>query len=373
MTRTRIEAESGSASLVYTGAGWTTAADANASGGSYRASAVNGNSVAITVPNTPAGINYCLLGNVQGTYGGTPTITKNGAALPASFPASWSMANFTTNTAAANFWYQSTTYPPIPCTAGDVITFMVAGGGANLDYVEFYSPSAPVAGRITPFGHSIVAGYGLTTPATQRWSAVLAAMLGMAEDNQGVNSETIATTPGANTVVPAPGYARLGTAWADRTPEVAVLMHGLNDVKHDGNLDPGGGLGYSLERFKARVRQAIWMMQANCPGALIVVAGITWGTTAQWTNLAEFAHGSEAIALAWEDAIGAVCREPTVAADNLLFVPLFRQMKAAAGDSLNQSDGTHPSEDGARFIANQIYRRIAAWRMRPAARLSGVV
>jgi hypothetical protein len=480
MTVTRLE--SSDASFVYSGVGWVTTSDASASGGSYRATTTNGDSVTITVA-TSSGYTGFLIGYTSTNAAYAPSVTVDGAA-------GGSIAQFN-NSVSANvgaYLYQRTSQPfAFVGNATHTILLTAAGGGMTVDFIEYYTAETPVVGRCTSFGHSIMAGFGLGSPATQRFSKLVANAFGMSDDNFGVSSEDLtngnnrcngvltdtynqqtliatsassgafnlvytpyptgttittataiqwndtaanvatklnavlgagavnctigplpngavviqfagasttyrgpqnalgvsgsmlvggtATVNGAyvagtaqwNSVVPTPGWSRawtgasaVGDNWFARRPELALLMHGLNDVGYATLLDPTFGANYGLERFKARLRELLWRMQLNCPNTKIVVCGICY------TNVSPSYNAQRQ---AWSAAIAAVCGEATM--KNVSYIELWLPVVNNGQDALMLTGGSigHPTDMGHEVIARELTAAVRAGRGAAAVRL----
>jgi lysophospholipase L1-like esterase len=90
--------------------------------------------------------------------------------------------------------YPSYSYPVIneSLDIGTTTSRLNALYVTTLNATNFKQPYAPITLTSTAnfFGDSIVAGANLSSPATQRWSALLCAALGKTENNQGVGSSS---------------------------------------------------------------------------------------------------------------------------------------------------------------------------------------
>ena len=177
----------------YTGS-WGTVSAADAYGGSYLSSTVNGATCTITVA---AGVTGVLL---TGTFLSTdyrPTVAVDGGT-----PQVWRQYNYTTSAAATYSvggnpytvpWYQAA-FPPIRFTntaVSHTIVVTAANGGCSLDSVEFFTAEAATAGKLLVGGDSRAFGTDLPSYTTQRWGAILAGMLAMTETNRGIGGTAL--------------------------------------------------------------------------------------------------------------------------------------------------------------------------------------
>jgi lysophospholipase L1-like esterase len=184
VTVTRLE--SSDASFVYTGAGWGTISDASASGGNYRGTVANGDSVTITVA-AASGYTGFLIGYTSQNGAFVPTITVDGVAS-----GSIAQTNTATTSNVGAFIYQRLS-PPFSFVGNGAhtIVLVAAGGGMTIDFIEYYTAELPVPRRCTTFGHSITAGYGLAAPAQTRFGTLVANAFNLVDDNFGVSSEDL--------------------------------------------------------------------------------------------------------------------------------------------------------------------------------------
>ncbi len=350
---TRLEAGTTTDPKISVSGGWTAVGDGAASGSSYLYSATAGNTATITI-DAGLGVTSVLLVGANTNNNGVATISVNGVVVQ-----TWNQQNYST---AASTWYRTCAAPvvltPTQSSNGCTIVLTVVSGTVILDAVDRYTTSGVTTGRLTTFGHSIVAG-GQGTGTSQvttasRFGGLLAAALGMVEDNQGVVGEAISNGWPSNTTA---GWTRIdtGTLWEARTPEIALLMHGLNDVDNFVHTDPAGGSNYtsSEERYKQRIREPLWRMHANCPGALLVVCGIT-NTVDVTIPTADKQR--------WSGFLPGIVAEPTMA--NVIFVNTYLPMVANGGSALSYFASTpgydplHPNLQGHWEIFRAVYREI---------------
>jgi lysophospholipase L1-like esterase len=479
-----LRLESSDASFVYTGAGWGTVSDASASGGNYRGTVSNGDSVSIGIA-AASGYTGFLIGYTSQNGAFVPTITVDGVAS-----GSIAQTNTATTSNVGAFIYQRLSQPFLFVGNGaHTITLVAAGGGMTIDFIEYYTAELPVLGRCTTFGHSITAGYGLAVPGQTRFSRLVANAFGLADDNFGVSSEditngnnrcngvltdtyaamtliatgasagvfnlvytpyptgttiktantiawndvagtvqtrlngvlgagavacSIGPLPGSavlinftgtyrgaqnlltvadstltggtavvayqgpntgssqwNAIVPTPGWQRawngtsaIGDNWFARRPELALVMHALNDCGYSNLLDPTFGTGYGAERFKARIRELNWRMNLNCPNTQIIHCGICYDNVP--------ADGSfNPLRRQYSTFLAGVCAEPTM--KNVTYVDLWLPTVNNGRDALmfappGVAQG-HPNELGHEVIAREVIAAARTIRGHASVRL----
>lgn len=184
------------------------------------------------------------------------------------------------------------------------------------------TPSAPVAAerRIVFLGDSLTAGLGL--PAAQSYPSLLQARLdtrnaGWQVVNAGVSGDTSAG-----------GLRRLD--WAlDGGAAIVVIALGAND----------GLRGLPVERMADNLERAV--VQAQGAGARVVLAGME----------APPNYGSE-----YTTSYRAVY--PAIAARHDAVLIPFLLDGVAGVESLNQADGIHPNQAGARLVADIVWRAL---------------
>jgi lysophospholipase L1-like esterase len=481
-----LRLESSDASFAYTGAGWGTVSDASASGGSYRGTVANGDSVTITIA-AASGYTGFLIGYTSQNGAFVPTITIDGVAS-----GSIAQANNATTSNAGAFIYQRLS-PPFAFVGNGAhtITLAAAGGGMTIDFIEYYTAELPVPRRCTTFGHSIAAGYGLAAPAQTRFGTLVANAFNLVDDNFGVSSEDLtngnnrcngvltdtyaaqtiiatsatsgvftlnynpyptgaalpipglaynitnanlaiaingvlgagAVTTGVggplpngavviqfagtatayrgpqnlftvsastvngtgvvlagygaagtsqwNGLVPIPGWQRawngtsvIGDNWFGRRPELALVMHGLNDCGYSLLLDPTFGAGYGAARFQARVRELNWRMNLNCPNTQIIHCGICYDNVP--------ADGSfNPLRRQYSTYLGAACADPTC--KNVTYVETWIPTVNNGRDALmfappGVAQG-HPNEVGHEVIAREVIAAARVLRGHASVRL----
>lgn len=126
-------------------------------------------------------------------------------------------------------------------TGAGSIGFYIQDGGTNTVSIDNFGGGNYVSAPTTTLGaagHSWVAGYGLTTPSTQRYAALVASHYGEAEANVGVTSSRISSggyTQGG-WVYLANVLTRTAASPFASTLERAIFQSGINDV---GNYSGG--------------------------------------------------------------------------------------------------------------------------------------
>jgi lysophospholipase L1-like esterase len=193
----------GASGFTLAGSGWAPTSNALASGGAYHSTSHAGDTCTITVA---AGIIGVLLLCVRLAEGNAATVTVDGVAQ-----ANWSQRSFTTNASAT--WSNAGATPPVPwwqsayqpiffanTGIAHTIVLGIASGTITIDAMETYTAESVVAGRVTAFGNSIVAGATLGSPSVQRFGALVAAALGSgySEDNHGISGEILAFQSSTN-------------------------------------------------------------------------------------------------------------------------------------------------------------------------------
>lgn len=352
MTMTRIDQID--ASVTLGGGHWGSAvADANAVGGTYARTTTNGDTATIVIP---AGPSTAILQCTRLSTGGAPTIVNT---TLGSAPVTWDQTSGTNN-AAAGWVVSKACSPPIALNPAvpNTIVVTAAGGGATLDAYEKYTPSAITAGRLTVAGHSITQGAFITSPTTNRFTALAATWLGMTEDNTGTaTGATLADNNQAASPVPLWTIIHVGTNWDQRTPEIACCMIGINDISTLLASDPTPG--YYLALFKQRLRELVWRMNYSVPGCLVLLVSMTPNT-----NIGGAV--TQANIVAFDRAIQQVALEPTMT--NCCYVNCW--------DALNNngytrtsvlSDGTHPTIYGHELMARAFFQQVVARRAVPPA------
>jgi acyl-CoA thioesterase-1 len=183
-------------------------------------------------------------------------------------------------------------------------------------------PSDPAPGTIVFFGDSLTAGYGLSDPVTQSFPAQVQALID-AEHlpwrvvNAGLSGETSAG-----------GLRRID--WVlGRRPDIVVLELGGND----------GLRGIAPEVTQANLQGVIGRIREKCPSARILIAGMRMPT-----SMGE--EYSEAFARVY----------PALAARNSATLIPFLLEGVGGRPELNQADGIHPTAEGARRVARNVWR-----------------
>jgi acyl-CoA thioesterase-1 len=174
--------------------------------------------------------------------------------------------------------------------------------------------------KIVAFGDSLTAGYGLSESAS--YPALLQKKLaadGFEYDvvNAGVSGDTSAG-----------GLRRID--WAlEGDVRIVIVELGANDILR----------GLPINQMKKNLSEIIERAQSR--GARVVLAGME-APTNSGTEYRRDVH----------EAYSDLAREHEVA-----LIPFF--LEGVAGvDSLNQSDGIHPTAEGTRIVAETVYRSL---------------
>ncbi len=173
------------------------------------------------------------------------------------------------------------------------------------------------------FGDSLTAGYGLEDAATQSFPAVIqkkidAAGLPWRMVNAGLSGETSAG-----------GLRRI--EWILRAPvDIFVLELGAND----------GLRGLPLDALRTNLQSIIDRVRAKNPSVKIVIAGMKMPV-----NLGDYAN-------TFADVFPAIAK-----ANQATLIPFLLE-NVAARPELNQPDGIHPTAEGARLVADTIWKTL---------------
>jgi hypothetical protein len=186
MSRTIREAGSANHASIVPSGTWAATVNAKCSGGSDIRSSTGGSLITITVATGVTGIALLCTRIANGTPGNVATVSVDGVAQEI-----WDQNDYTTAAASAGqtwavpapastsddiAWYQSL-YRPISFTNTAVTHTVIVGissGTVTFDGYEEYVSTTPTARRVVSAGHSIPAGFGLGSPTTQRYGAILA-------------------------------------------------------------------------------------------------------------------------------------------------------------------------------------------------------
>jgi hypothetical protein len=181
MSRTRVDETDASITLAGGGT-WNGIAD----NPSYNATLHYNVGAGATFRAVPPAATTCafLIGCTRNDGPTAVTITVDGVQV-----ATWNLNTGCLSADYRYYWYRSIS-PPIflDGLSSHTILATSAGGTFTADGAEYFVAEAATAGRLTSWGHSWPHGYTLGTPATQRFGALIAAALGMTEDNQGVDN-----------------------------------------------------------------------------------------------------------------------------------------------------------------------------------------
>ncbi|MCA1667397.1 MAG: SGNH/GDSL hydrolase family protein, partial [Thermomicrobia bacterium] len=279
--------------------------------------------------------------NAAGLTGGTPSVTH------------------TTVGETANWYRCAFLHTALASGTTHTLVVTLVSGTLTLDEVETFTAEAPTAGRFTIAGHSIAAGIG-ATPATARFSLVLAGYLALTEDNQALSGEGLAF---GNNAITSPGWQRLNpatgaTLWHDRTPQTALIMYGYNDVRTNPDGTATALTGSQLAQFIQRLRELLLRMQYNVPSCKVAVLGNPYGVSnvaGQGWQQPNFALASAVYGLTWTRAIAALCGERGIT--NAMFCDVFPTI-AYNGDASLLVDGSHPNATGHGLMANTLRGRL---------------
>lgn len=197
------------------------------------------------------------------------------------------------------------------------------------------------------------------------------AVTGITMTNHGINytsAPTVSITGGAGTG--ATGTATLAftvaatNTWWVRQPEVALVMHAYNDMPHVQIYDPGtggaagspAGTGWTLRRFKQRLKELCWRMNLNSPNTLIVLCGPSF------QNTFSIANGNVQTLTDFSEGIALVAGDATV--KNAIYCDLYGALKSVAGITPGTTpnyalqDAAHPTAAGEIALAAPIISAI---------------
>lgn len=187
------------------------------------------------------------------------------------------------------------------------------------------SPAAPAKPakslpKIVAFGDSLTAGLGL--PQGASYPALLQKKL----DADGFAYEVV--NAGASGDTSAGGVRRID--WSlDGDVKIVILELGANDLLR----------GQPTDAMKKNLAQIIERVKAR--GTIVLLAGMEAPTNA----------GDE-YRKAIHEAFLSLARDY-----NVPLIPFFLD-RVAGIESLNQSDGIHPNEEGTRIVADTVYRSL---------------
>jgi acyl-CoA thioesterase-1 len=174
------------------------------------------------------------------------------------------------------------------------------------------------------FGNSLTAGYGLSSPA-QAFPALIQAKidslrLPYSVVNAGVSGET--SSGGASRI-----------DWILRQPvDVFVLELGAND----------GLRGIPIEETRKNLQAIIDKVRAKYPGAKLVLAGMQLPP-----------NMGQAYATQFRDLYPELAKK-----NGAVLIPFL--LEGVGGEAaLNQEDGIHPTAEGARILAQNVWQVLA--------------
>lgn len=193
--------------------------------------------------------------------------------------------------------------------------------GTNGTRISKETPEISKKKTIVFFGNSLTAGYGLSSP-TQAFPALIQAkidslQLSYTVVNAGVSGET--TSGGASRI-----------DWILRQPlDVFVLELGAND----------GLRGIAIAETKKNLQAIIDAVRAKYPTAKIVLAGMQLPP-----------NMGQAYANSFRNLY------PELAQKNKLTLIPFLLQGVGGEAALNQADGIHPTAEGARIVAQNVWQ-----------------
>ena len=209
-------------------------------------------------------------------------------------------------------------------------------------------------------------GHGLGTPATQRWTALLAAMFGATEANYGINASTLSHCPtlgnggGANSnaewqyippvvsgaAMPLTTVGTVGFLYQALLDSGAIYTFalGLNDASYSGNLTA----------YIASLTQSMTQLQsAGIPMQQLLVAGIPYcSATGGSTPLGYY---TPTLAKLWNAAIQVVAAQ-----FGAIYLDVYTPTSAGGG---LQGDGVHWSQACHLAVATAAYNAICGSRI----------
>lgn len=178
--------------------------------------------------------------------------------------------------------------------------------------------------KVVVFGDSLTAGLGLDKSAA--WPALLEAMA------QEKYPDCKITNAGVSGDTSAGGLRRLG--WSLRSSfDIFILELGAND----------GLRGLSLEETRKNLQSIIDKVKVKYPDVVFIIAGMKLPP-----NLGQdYVTGFEAIF------------KEIASANDAILIPFL--LEGVAGvPALNQADGIHPTEEGHRLIAKNVWPHLEA-------------
>jgi len=174
-------------------------------------------------------------------------------------------------------------------------------------------------GKILFFGDSLTAGYGLEV------SQAFPALIQQKMDSLGLEYSVV--NAGLSGETTASGKNRLGWVLEDRI-EIVILELGAND----------GLRGIPLTETRTNLQSMVEMVREKLPNAKIILAGMKIPPNMGPAYTAEF----ESIF-------------PDLASkENVSLIPFLLE-NVAGIPSLNQSDGIHPTIQGQKIVANNVW------------------
>lgn len=195
------------------------------------------------------------------------------------------------------------------------------------------------------FGDSITAGYGLSSPTTQRWSYLVSNSLGIYEDNQGIPGSPLQNSGASGSTVPGiigNGYDTYQARILNRYPDKLFIAYGTNDM-----FDTLAGA--SLAVFKTQYQAILTaVFAANirksdvtlvCPP--YVSPSIIYANPAYNCDLAKHLSYIQAV-------------KDLAYLNRCYFADAYTPMLNGGGDALVQGDGVHPNTNGHQIIARAV-------------------
>ncbi len=223
----------------------------------------------------------------------------------------------------------------------------------------------PVQDGLLAFGDSIIRGNTLSSYTTQRWTYLLANMLGLVMSNYGMDGFTMSVCPtiGNNGATNTYGAFVLNPASSSNiSPEanktgylamplqgaggLVVIGLGMNDLSYSGNLS----------NFISAYQQTITQLQ-SAGFNNILIAGITYAS-ANGGSAPNGGYYNPALCQQWNAALQNLAYD-----NNCIYVDMFDLWNASNASTYLYIDGIHPNSTGHQLMAQQAYNAICTARM----------
>lgn len=208
-----------------------------------------------------------------------------------------------------------------------VLLFFSCGNNSSSHHTQSASantePSAAASKKnVLFFGDSLTAGYGLSDPSDEAYPAVIqhkidSLKLPYKVINAGVSGETTAG-----------GLGRIDWVLKQKVA-VFILELGAND----------GLRGIAVDETRKNLQAIIDKVKAKYPNAKIILAGMQVPPSMG----ADYANSFKAVF-------------PEVAKKNKIDLVPFLLAGVGGNPKLNQGDGIHPTAEGAKIVANNVWQ-----------------